>query len=122
MEELHSWDISSFNRLSESTLLQNAVERALQVSIEVMIDVCERILALSGLPPARSSSEAISRIQDLGILSRHNEYVDLVRFRNFIVHRYERIDLEIIYSILDQKLFLFHDFVKEVRGMADARG
>jgi len=37
------------------------------------------------------------------------------KFRNFIVHRYERIDLEIIYSILRNKLHLFRHFIAEIR-------
>ena len=45
ISEISSWNIKSFNQLKESSLLQNATERALQVSVEIMIDVSERILA-----------------------------------------------------------------------------
>ncbi len=43
------------------------------------------------------------------------EYEEMVRFRNFIIHRYEKIDLEILYGILKNKLFLFREFIKEIR-------
>jgi uncharacterized protein YutE (UPF0331/DUF86 family) len=43
------------------------------------------------------------------------EYAEMVRFRNFIVHRYEKIDLEIIYGILKNKIFLFRFFIEEIR-------
>ena len=39
LEEIESWNIDSFEKLKESSLLQNAVERALQVAIEIMIDI-----------------------------------------------------------------------------------
>ena len=35
------------------------------------------------------------------------DYLEMVKFRNFIVHRYERIDLEIIYAILKSLRFNF---------------
>ena len=39
LEDIESWNIHSFNQLQESSLIQNAVERALQVCTEVMIDI-----------------------------------------------------------------------------------
>lgn len=115
LEEIESWNIASFAELKQSTLLQNALERALQVSIEVMIDVSERILALRQVRPLPSAAENMQKLQELGILSSQPEYEEMVKFRNFIVHRYERIDLEIIYNILKNKLFLFKEFVEELR-------
>ena len=38
-----------------------------------------------------------------------------VRYRNFIGHRDEKIDLEIIYGILKTKLFLFREFIADIR-------
>ncbi len=115
LAEIESWHIASFIQLRDSSLLQNAVERALQVCTEVMIDISERILALNEVPPMPSASENILKLQELGILSALPEYGDMVRFRNFIVHRYEKIDLEIIFGILKNKLFLFNEFIDEVR-------
>ena len=51
LAEIESWKIVSFSQLRESSMLQNAVERALQVCTEVMIDISERILALNEIPP-----------------------------------------------------------------------
>jgi uncharacterized protein YutE (UPF0331/DUF86 family) len=115
LAEIESWNIGSFSQLRDSSLLQNAVERALQVCTEVMIDISERILALNKIPPLPSASENMLKLQELGILSARPEYSDMVRFRNFIVHRYERIDLEIIYGLLKNKLFLFKEFIEELR-------
>ncbi|MDD4604432.1 MAG: DUF86 domain-containing protein [Bacteroidales bacterium] len=115
LAEIGSWNIVSFSQLRESSLLQNAVERALQVCTEVMIDISERILALNDIPPLPSASENMLKLQELNILSARPEYGDMVKFRNFIVHRYEKVDLEIIYGILKNKLFLFNAFIEEIR-------
>jgi uncharacterized protein YutE (UPF0331/DUF86 family) len=115
LEEIRSWNISSFDQLKQSSLLQNAAERALQVSIEVMIDISERILALNKHRPLPTAQENIARLQELKIISPRPEYGEMVKFRNFIVHRYEKIDLEIVYGILKNKLFLFREFINDIR-------
>ena len=115
LEEIESWNISSFAVLKQSSLLQNALERALQVSIEVMIDVSERILALNQIRPLPSAAENMQKLQDLKIIPARPEYAEMVKFRNFIVHRYERIDLEIIYSILKNKLGMFKEYIQAIR-------
>ncbi len=115
IQNIEDWNITSFNKLSNSSLFQNATERALQVAIEVMIDVSERILSLENIAPQRTAAANMQKIQELGILSPDPEYLDMVRFRNFIVHRYEKIDIEIVYAILKNKLHLFAKFVADIR-------
>jgi len=115
LEEIRSWKIESFEQLQSSSLLQNALERALQVAIEVMIDIGERILANEQIPPQNSASENIRKLQEMNIIKAKPEYLEMVKFRNFLVHRYERVDPEIIYAILKNKLGLFGEFVEDIR-------
>ncbi|MBE0648328.1 MAG: DUF86 domain-containing protein [Bacteroidales bacterium] len=70
---------------------------------------------MNHITPLRSAAENMQKLQEPGILSSRPEYADMVKFRNFIVHRYERIDMEIIYSILRNKLPLFRHFITEIR-------
>ena len=88
ISDIKSWNINSLQQLTESTLLQKAAERALQISIEVMIDVSERILALNEIEPANTSTENMKKLEQIGIIKSFNDYANMVRFRNFIVHRY----------------------------------
>jgi len=115
IEEIRSWDITSLNKIKNSTLIRNAVERALQVSIEIMLDIAERILALENCKPPMSSSEAIAKLEDLGIIKESEKYIDMIRFRNFIVHRYEYVDINILFTIVTKKLHYFEYFVDEIR-------
>lgn len=115
IQTIRSWQVDSFDKLNKSSLLQNASERALQVAVEVMIDVSERILALRNVTPHHTAVENIEKLQELGILSKEAEYKNMVRFRNFIVHRYEKIDQSIIYGIIKNKLHFFEKFVMEIR-------
>ncbi len=115
LEEISSWGITSFEEFQKSTLLQNASERALQIAIEMMIDVSERILAIEKIPPQNSSAENIVRLQNLKIIRPIPEYNEMVKFRNFIIHRYEKIDIEIVYAILKNKLMFFESFIEDIR-------
>ena len=115
ISEISSWNIKSFKELKESTLLQNATERALQVAVEIMIDISERILAIEKIPPQNSSVDNFKKLEELKVIQGADKYIDMIRFRNFIVHRYEHIDLEIIYGIIKNKLFFFADFINEIR-------
>jgi len=109
------WKITSFQDLKGNSMLHLAVERALQIAVEAMIDVAERIVALNKIPPQTSSAANLDKLQELNILGNATDYTDMIRFRNFIVHRYENIDLEIIYNIVSTKLDLFDQFVDEIR-------
>jgi len=115
LSDIDEWQISSFDTLRQSSMLQNATERALQVIIEASIDICERILAQEGISATKTSSDSLLEVISLGVISNNPDYFDMIRFRNFIVHRYEKIDLEIIYAILKNKLPVFRNFIHEIR-------
>ena len=115
VDNIKNWEIDSLRDLQENSMLHLAVERALQIAIEAMIDVAERILALKKIPPQNSSAFSLKKLQELNILENEKDYTDMIRFRNFIVHRYENIDLDIIFNILTNKLNLFTQFVDEIR-------
>ena len=40
---------------------------------------------------------------------------DMIRFRNFVVHRYENIDPQILFTIITKKLDNFSAFIDEIR-------
>jgi uncharacterized protein YutE (UPF0331/DUF86 family) len=115
LAEIESWKIVSFHQLQTNSMLRNATERALQVAIEGIIDICEHILALEGISAQDTSANVIRKVIEKGIITNNPEYADMIRFRNFIVHRYEKIDLEIIYAIVSKKLPVFRSFIHEIR-------
>jgi uncharacterized protein YutE (UPF0331/DUF86 family) len=115
IQEIERWNIMSFAMLQENVMLQRAVERELQVAIEAVIDTAERILAIEKQMPPTTSTNAMEQLQTLKIIPANPAYTDMVKFRNFIVHRYEKIDLEIIYATIKNKLPVFREFVDAVR-------
>lgn len=101
--------------LANDFFLKSGVERTLQVCIEAVIDISERIISLEGGSPATSSFNALKKLEDYGILEQADNYRKMIQFRNFIVHRYESIDNEELVFICNTKLNDFKDFIVELQ-------
>ena len=112
--ELRSLDELSHAALKEDWRTRRAVERDLQVLTEIVIDVCQRIISLAGLQPPPTSAEAIEQCQHLGVIQVNPNYKLMVQFRNFIVHRYESVDVDILCDIVNNRLVDFETFKKDV--------
>ncbi len=90
------------------------VERALQVSVEIMIDVAERIIALEGAGPVATAAEAIETLVRLKVLDSSMPYIDMVRFRNMVVHQYEEIDSAVLFDLVKNRMGDFRKFRDEI--------
>ena len=115
LADLESWPLGDLAEFARNSLLRRAVERALQLAVESMIDVAERILAAQHLEPADTATQSLKRLQEIGVLKDAGRYGEMVRFRNFIVHRYEQIEPQIVFRLAKGKLGCFRDFVDEIR-------
>ncbi len=112
--ELRSAGTPGPEALASDWKLRRAVERDLQILVEVVIDVCQRLLSLAGQPPAASGAEAVRRCVALGALSSEEPYRRMVQFRNFVVHRYDAVRPEVLAEILEGHLEDFTRFREEV--------
>lgn len=121
LQELRNWDCGSLEEFRTKRMLRSAVERELQVLVEIMIDICERILALDHVVPAQTAFENMHKAETSGVLADAETYRDMIRFRNFIVHRYEHVDPEIVYAIVTSKLGLFDRFIDEITRFIEAQ-
>lgn len=106
---------ADYEEFSRDWARQKVVERALQIMIESMIDIGERLIALAGGSPAETSVAVMERLQALGVIRSASRYVPMVRFRNFLVHQYEQVDLSILYGIVSKKLEDVEAFGAEVK-------
>ncbi|MFW6183818.1 MAG: type VII toxin-antitoxin system HepT family RNase toxin [Chloroflexota bacterium] len=114
LAELRSLGNVSVEQLEADWRTRRAIERDLQIAVETMIDVCQRILSLSGQTPATTSGDAVARCVQLGALSDYDAYRKMVQFRNFIVHRYERVDVAVLADLVNRQLDDFDQFRQEI--------
>lgn len=115
LADLENWPLGDLAAFAGNSMLRRAVERALQLGVESMIDVSERILAARHVSPAETAAQNFQRLQEIGFLRNADRYAEMVRFRNFIVHRYEQIDPQIVYGLAKTRLSCFRDFIDEIR-------
>ncbi len=118
LEELRSLTETDLARLEEDWRIRRAIERDLQVLVEIVIDVCQRLLSLAGRGPVSSAAEAIRGCVALGALSAEEPYRRMVQFRNLVVHRYEHVDPGILADIVRNRLGDFERFRAEVLAYA----
>jgi len=114
LNELRSLGKVTTGQLQDDWRTRRAIERDLQVLVEIVVDVCQRIIALRNEAPAPTSAEAIERCIQVGALSASDAYRKMAQFRNFIVHRYERVDVAILVDVVNSRLPDFEGFRAEV--------
>ena len=105
-------------QLETDHFLKHGVERSLQICVEIVVDVAQRILSVQGRPPAATSFDALQSLEAMGIVASAERYRMMIQFRNFVVHRYERVDAAILVDILRNRLGDLAAFRDEVRGVS----
>jgi len=103
-----------YEDFKDDWILRSMAERALQVAVEIMIDIAERVIAIQNAGPVAGATEAMSKLVALGVLEDERPYIDMVRFRNLIVHEYETINPKILYELATVRLSEFRKFRDEL--------
>ena len=96
--------------------IQSMVERNLQLAIEVIISVCEQVIASLSLPTPDSGRAALQSLADAGVIPQDLavELQQAVGFRNIIVHQYMPIDYDLVYDALQNDLDQIEAFLTAI--------
>lgn len=90
-----------------------AIEHGLQISIQIIIDVGNYILASIGENQVENYTDILDKLGQQNILP--SQFVAEIRgmagFRNVLVHRYVEVDLRVVCDVLQNSL---DDFVKYI--------
>jgi uncharacterized protein YutE (UPF0331/DUF86 family) len=103
-----------FKEFEKDWRTQMIAERGLQILIEIIIDVANRLIAINNWGPTTSSANSIRLLVLKKVISSEEPYLKMIKFRNFIVHDYDRVDNAIVYSILTENLGDIRKFREEV--------
>ncbi len=112
--ELGSLGTLNIEQLAHDWSTKRAVERSLQILVEIVIDICQRLIALSGQSPGTTGRDAIERTIHMGVISNDDHWFKMAQFRSFIVHRYEPVDNAILVDMANRHLSDFAQFRNEV--------
>lgn len=96
-------DLADF-RADDRTV--DAALRRLQVAIQILIDVGSHVVAALGLGAPDSSRDLLERLERAGHLEPDatTRFNKIFAFRNRIVHLYDRVDDEYVFTIVTQHL------------------
>jgi uncharacterized protein YutE (UPF0331/DUF86 family) len=97
---------------------QRIVERTLQMMIETCLDIANHIVADRGYRVPVGYADTFKVLGENDVLDKRlvDRMEKMAKFRNVLVHQYEKIDSEIIVGILKKNLKDFDHFRKAVVG------
>ncbi len=85
---------------------QLAVERALQLAIQVVVDVATHILSTTGNQTPEDYRDSILKLAQAGVIPSDyaNRVEGMAGFRNILVHQYISIDPHRVYKNMQEEL------------------
>lgn len=86
--------------------LQGSAAWYLYIAVQGCIDLAAKLIAAKALKTPESYADTFYILAEAGILNSNEaeNFVKMAKFRNVLAHAYARIDLELVYEILQTKL------------------
>lgn len=102
--------------VNDVTIL-GAIERYLYLVSQSAIDLAEALISLKGYRKPSTFAESFTILFEHGLISSELEsnLRKMAGFRNALAHGYERIDYDILYDVLQNRLSDVEAFVKKVK-------
>ena len=96
----------TIDRYSKDWKAQRVVERTLQMMIETCADVAGHIISDKGYRVPGTYADTFRVLYENGILNKDlfETMEKMAKFRNIIVHHYDKVDTEIVIGILKKYL------------------
>lgn len=115
-DELREMRECSREEFVSNTVQKRAVERSLMNAIQSCIDLASHIRAGEELGDAETSREEIQALATAEIISTETEshIAEAVGLRNRLAHRYDDIDHDIVYDVLQDDLQWFDRYQTEI--------
>jgi len=94
----------------------------LQTAIQCIIDIGSHIAASLNLGPVERYREIADRLLQGGTISKHlaQKLEQMIGLRNLLIHEYLEIDLERLYSIIQEDLEDLSEFAEQVKNFIEA--
>ena len=96
----------TFWTFAKDTNSQDILLFNLTQAIQNCIDIAVHILSDEGWGLPGTQSEIFDILADKGLISKDlaGRLISMVGFRNRVVHEYEKLDLEIVYKVWQERL------------------
>ena len=106
LQEIEEYSNISIHDYSENWKTQRIIERTLQMMIEICLDIASHIISDRKLrvPDSYADMFVVLHENDLVEQSLLDALIKMAKFRNVIVHHYDKVDPTIIVGILQNNL------------------
>lgn len=106
---------ADFNQFAADFRNVEATKHLLQTAIEAIIDLCAHFVARLRLQTPGNGAQLINALAQANWLPTEHApvYVNMIRFRNLVVHLYATVDDRQIYDILRNHLDDFQMFIAD---------
>jgi len=112
LQEIAPGSFSEYQKVEK----KRACERLLQLSIEVVIDICNLFVSGLRLGLPAEEEDLFRKLLGAGVISEtmHAKLRKMRGFRNILVHEYTQVDDRLVYEAVKTKLEDFASFKREV--------
>lgn len=114
--------LEGFSKLSKNEFMSqgekiDATKYNFIVAIEAMIDICNRIISMKKLGSPQDYSQVIKIMNQKGLFEAalSERLIEMVKFRNMLVHLYWKIEDDRVYEYLKKNLDDFEAFRVAIR-------
>lgn len=120
---LKSYRKFTIKEIESDLTLRGAVERYMQLAIEITVEVGEMIIAREGFEKPETYREVIEILGKNGVLDSRfaKKFTPAAGFRNILVHRYGIIRMEELYEHLQKDVADFDTFSRQVASYVKKR-
>ena len=114
---LEDYKKHSKEEIENNLTLRGAIERYLYLAAQATIDLSEAIISYKNFRKPTSLSESFSILNEEKIipLELTKKMIKMVGFRNVVAHDYDKINYDIVYDILQNRLKNIEEFIKIVK-------
>ena len=119
--EQYSGQITEFKEITVNTYendwkLQRIIERTLQMMIETCVDIAAHIISDNNFRIPDSYADTFKVLSENKIIPEGlcQTMVQISKFRNIVVHHYDRVDAEIVVGILRKRLDDFNCYKNSI--------
>jgi uncharacterized protein YutE (UPF0331/DUF86 family) len=113
--------IKEFSKISIVTYksdwkMQRIIERTLQMLIELCIDIANHIISDEGMRLPSGYADTFTVLMEKKVINRNlfKTMDKMAKFRNIVVHQYEKIGPAIVVSILHNNLKDFENYKRSI--------
>ena len=114
--QLKEYENTTADQYSDDWKIQRIIERTLQMMIETCADIAGHIIADKGFRIPKSYADTFKVLLEEKILDRKLYAVmeKIAKFRNIVVHHYDKVDSEIVTAILKNDLADFISYKEAI--------